>query len=113
MTHFTDTELIYKSLHTASEKIQEFLDNHQISEAHGDLMLKLEELHEKMYALDLEAIKNTSEDLHGRDNEFKDLHNTSKEIINQIDSSDDFMKTISKVFSQVDKLLTQISKLVS
>ena len=113
MIQFEDTELIYASLEEASEKIQEFLDDNQISEAHGDLMLKLGELNERMYNLDLKAIQSTSNNLNKLNSDIKELHETSKKIIKEIDSADDFIKTVSKVFSQVDKLLTEINKLLS
>jgi len=103
---------IYSSLEEASDKIQEFLDNNQINATHSSLMLKLEELNNKMYDLDLEAIKNRSESLMGLNEEFKEIRENAEQILEDIDAADDFIVSAAKVTSLIDKILTKISRFI-
>lgn len=101
----------YRYLEDASAKIQEFLDDNQITSADIDLMLKLEELNDKMYELDLEDIKSQSDNLMQFDNEIKEIKQNAQKVLEKIDAADDFIDSATKVVSLIDKILTQINKL--
>lgn len=102
---------VYEIFENASDKIQEFLDSQQFSDVHGAIILKQEELSEKMYELDLELIKTQSDNLAQFDQQVAEMKKTAKEIIEELDAADDFITSAAKITKSIDRALTQIGRL--
>jgi len=103
---------IYKLLEDTSVKIQEFLDANKITVAHADLMLQLEELNSKMYDLDLESIRQQSLHIMQFNDEIKVIKQNASDILEELKSGNNLIKKTAQVASALDKILTQLKKLL-
>ena len=103
---------VYETLENSYDKLQDFFDNNQFGPEVFPLILKQEELSEKLEALDIKAIEKNSVDLQQLHLGFKELEKSAKEMVADLEETIDMIDKVAKVTKSVDKIISNISKLL-
>ena len=101
---------LYITLENASYKIQALLNIRQLDHSSNILRLRQEALDERLYALDMEAIRNGTDNLALVYKRASRLQKNVISIIHEIEKADDLIHNLAKIVFQIDKVLEQINK---
>lgn len=105
-------ESTYNELVSSYDKIQEFFNSNQFGPQQDAMIAKSEKLGEEIIKLNRAIIADTSKQLNARSKELEVIAGAARQAKQEIDTMVDHIATAAKVASQIDKLITEITKLV-
>ncbi|MBL4730708.1 MAG: hypothetical protein JKY28_05020 [Sulfurimonas sp.] len=103
---------LYESLEKLYSEIQKLMDTSQFANANTELIIRHEELADKLNNLDIEAIKNQSNDLDALNERFNEVKQESDKVIESLNDTLHIVDKIAKIVKKVDTIISKLSKIV-